>query len=174
MNKRAAATDIILLVVVALIVTLFFAGWMYVHNNLTETIIGKNINAGTANVSEIAEDTLGQVNEGINFLKVISYLIIFAMMISILISNFLVKANPVFYVVYFLVGIVAIIFSVFVSNAYENLLTNNALGTTLSGFTGTNFLMAQLPIIVGVIAILGAIFLFINVPRDTGLGGGVI
>ncbi len=172
-NKRGSAVDIFILIIIAFITVLFFAGWMFAHQTLTDEFASITTPIGNTNVSAVSGDTLGQVNTGIQFLRVISFIIIFGLALSILISNFLIRANPVFFVVYFFVGIIAVVFSAFVSNAYEALLTGNVLSSTLAGFTGTNFFMLNLPIIAGVIALFGAIFLFINVPKDSALGGGV-
>lgn len=174
MNKKGSAIDILVLIVVALIVVIFFAGWMYGFNLLTNDLITIQSQPNElANVSQAATDVFVPVNTGLNFLRVISFIIIFGLSLSILISNFLVRANPVFFVVYFFIAIIAIVFGVYVSNAYETLQSNSVLGATLATFTGTNFFLANLPIIVGVIALFGAIFLFINVPRDPEIGGGI-
>jgi len=174
-NKSGSAIDIFILIIIAFITILFFGGWLYAHQTLTDTLAEVTDPIGTTgtNVSAISADTLGQVNTGIQFLKVISFIIIFGLALSILISNFLIRANPVFFVVYFFIAVIAVVFSAYVSNAYEGLLSNDVLGPTLGGFIGSNFFMLNLPIIAGVVALFGAIFLFINVPRDSGLGGGI-
>ncbi len=172
-GKNASATDIFILIIIAFITIVFFAAWLVGHQTLTDKFEEITTPIGDTNISQISKDTLGQVNDGIQFLRVISFIIIFGLALSILISNFLIRANPVFFVIYFFIGVMAVVFSAFISNAYESLLNNAAIGATLSSFTGSNFFMLNLPIIAGVITIFGAIFLFINVPRDSGLGGGV-
>jgi len=99
---------------------------------------------------------------------------IFAMGLSILITNFLVKSNPAFFIIYLFVVIVAIIASVYLSNQYETFMTNEIIGTSLSEFTGASFIMLNLPLWTTVIGVFGMIFLFAGILRDRGLGGSVI
>ena len=173
MNKKGGVLDIIVWVIVGFIILMFLAVYMYGHNQLTEKLISLNIPVGETNVSTIATNTFGQVNSGINTFRWLSFAIIFALALSILISNYLVKAHPIFFVVYFLIVIVAIIFSVFVSNAYEDLMVNELLGDTLQSYAGSSFIMLNLPLWVTIIGIFGAIVLFVGTIRDRGTGGGI-
>jgi len=99
---------------------------------------------------------------------------IFISGISILVTNFLVKTHPAFFIVYIFVVIAAIIASVYISNQYETLMTDNVIGTTLSEFTGSSFIMLSLPIWTSVIGIFGGIFLFAGILRDREAGGSLV
>ena len=173
MNKKGALTDIIVWIAVGFITILFFAGFIYGHGILTNRLININ-DTGIVNVSGAAQVTFQPLNAALGGLKTIAFIIIFVMWISIFISNFMVKAHPVFFIVYVLITVLAIVFTVPISNVYENLLTNEVLGSTLSGFTGSSYIMLNLPLWTAVIGLIGAIFLFIGIRRDPGAGGGVI
>ncbi len=74
------------------------------------------------------------------------------------------------YIVYVIVSMLGTIVSVYISNAYvSHLLTIPNIGPVLQSFSVMNFVMANLPFIVGTVGLIGAILLFINVPRDGGL-----
>ena len=173
MNRRGSLADILIWLVVCFVVVVFFALWMYAHNIVTQTLIGVSGNPNV-NISGPAMQTFGAINNSMPMLQTISFGIMVAMAISILISNFLVRAHPVFFVVYFLISAVAVVFSVYLSNAYETLLSGQAFSDTLVGFGASNIIMANLPIWTTIICLGGAIFLFIGMIRDDGLGGGVV
>lgn len=174
MNRRGLF-DIFIWLVVMFITFIFFAGFMYGFNILTGSVVNTVLPAGsTVNVSEAGQQTFGQANEGLASLKWLALVIAISMIISIMVSNFLIKAHPVFFIVYILIVIVAVVLSVSLSNAYESILTsNNVLVATLQSFTAMNFIMLHLPVWTTIVGIMGAIFLFIGVIVDREQGGSI-
>jgi len=173
MNRKGNLADILIWLIVSFVVVVFFALWMYAHNIVTETLVGIS-STSDINISGPAMQTFGAINNSMPMLQTMAFGIMVAMAISILISNFLVRAHPVFFVVYFLISAVAIVFSVYLSNAYETLLSGSVFSDTLVEFSASNIIMANLPIWTTIICLGGAIFLFIGMIRDDGLGGGVV
>ncbi len=174
-NKRGAIVDLLIWLVVSFVVVLFFAAWIYGFDRLTDVLVSIDSGNPSVNISSAAQDSFGQINDAqTKGLHTLAYMMIFIMGISILLGNFIVKAHPAFFIVYFLVVIVAIISSVYISNQYELLMTNPVLGTTISEFKGASFIMLFLPIWATVIGIFGMIFLFVGIPRDVGAGGSII
>ena len=173
MGKKGNLADILIWLVVCFVVVTFFGLWMYGHNIVTQTLTGI-VGNSNVNISEPAMQTFGAINNSMPMLQTLSFGIMVAMAISILISNFLVRAHPVFFVVYFLISAVAVVFSVYLSNAYETLLSGSAFSDTLVEFSASNIIMANLPVWTTIICLGGAIFLFIGMIRDDGLGGGVV
>lgn len=176
MKKKAHLMDIFIWMIVGFIVLLFLATWVYGWGLMTDTMtdigmIGRN---NSVNVSKAAEDTFGAINRTNLGWHIVAFAVIFAMAISILISNFLIKAHPVFFGLYIFVVVLAIVFSAFLSNSYENIMTNLVIGETLSGFKAGSYIMLNLPLWTAIIGIFGAIFLFIGILRDRGAGGSVI
>lgn len=173
MNNNGAIYDIFLFAISAIIVVMMFAVFIYIGAEMQTTletlgvINGRNMTADTQNI-------FGGINSALGTLRWFSYLIIFAVGLSILISNFLIKANPVFFIVYIFAIVGAVVASAYISNTYDTLLTNSVLGGTLQSFSVSNFIIAYLPMWVTVIGFLGAIILFINLSRDPGGGGSVI
>ena len=127
------------------------------------------------NISKAAGETIGAVNANIGMYRLIALALIFGFFLSIIISNFLVKSHPAFFILHILITIIAVILAAYVSNAYnDQILPNATIGSTLQGWSGVNFIMTNLPMFVAIVGIIGGIFLYSGIPRDVGLGGGVI
>jgi len=173
-NKKASMIDILIWLVVSFVTITFFALWVYGFNEITTKLVSIT-GSSQVNISDAASKTFGVVNPAqTTGLHVLAYVMIFISGLSILISNFLVKSHPAFFVVYLMVIIVAFIASVYISNQYEVLMTNEIFGSTISAFKGGSFIMLYLPIWTAVIGIFGAIFLFAGILRDRGAGGSVV
>jgi len=174
MNRRGGMFDIIIAMVVMFIVFIFFAAIIYGFGVLTTDITSITELAGTANVTTAAESTFGAINNALPALRWIALVITISLFIAILVSSFLVKAHPVFFILYILIVVVAVVFSVSLSNAYEEMLTgSNPITATLESFTAMNFIILHLPIWIVVIGIAGAIFLFIGITVDSESGGSI-
>lgn len=175
MNRKGGMFDIFVLLIIGFIVFLFFAAWLYAHNILTTELINIPQTSNTFNISQAATDTFGQVNIALPALKWLALVIFIAMFMSIMISNFLVKAHPVFFIVYVLITVIAVVFSAYLSNAYETIITSgNPLAATLQSFTAMDYIFLHLPIWTTIIGLGGAIFLFIGIVVDRDQGGSVI
>ena len=176
MNKKAAITDIIVWIIISFVTLLVLGTWLFAHNLLTTELLEAAQKGSTpmVNLTPAVEASFGQANAAMPMLRIIAFIIIFMLGISIFISNFLVKANPIFFAVHFLMVILAVIFSVLVSNAYESLMSNNILGDTLTSFFGGSFIMLNLPTIVVVLGLISGLFLFIGFSRDREIGGSII
>jgi len=174
MKKKASVIDPLIWIVVAFVVVTFFAFWVYGFKQLTDTLIAI---PGTAevNISDAAQETFGVVEPAQRTgLQVLAYILIFAMALSILLTNYLERVHPAFFIVYLFVIIGAVIASVYISNQYETLMTNEIIGSTLTEFTGGSFILLYLPIWVTVIGFFGAIFLFAGIMRDRGMGESIV
>ncbi len=173
-NKKGSLMDILIWIIAAFIIMLFFGVWIYGFDLVTNQLLKIDTPVGNTNVSDIARDSFGVVNSlQTQGLHSIAFVMIFVMGLSIMVTNFLQKSHPVFFILYIIVVIVAIIVSVFISNQYESLTLNSTIGSTLTDFTAANFIMINLPIWTTVFGIAGGIFLFMGIRRDEGLGGGI-
>lgn len=176
MNKKGSIMDLAIFMIIAFVIVVFFGLWVYGFNQITETLGEMNQSLGIINttISEISADTFGRVNTAqTTWLHILAFVMIFSMALSILLHNFLVKAHPVFFILYVFVTIGVFMASVYISNYYEELLTNPVFGSTLLAFRGATFIMLNLPIWIAIIGIFGAVLLFAGILRDAGTGGGV-
>jgi len=90
-----------------------------------------------------------------------SVVLIFAMIFSIFIGSYLVTTKPIFFVPYIVMVFIAVILSVVMANFYDDLLnSSNALAVTLQSFTASNFLLLNLPMVIGAVGMIGGIIMF--------------
>lgn len=168
MNKRGSIFDIITWVIVTIVTILILGAGIYMVSQLTNALDDVGALDNGVNVSEITDQTFEIANTAlVNWVPTIAFLILMLGGISILLSNFLIKAHPAFFFLYIVMTIAAIIVSAYVSNVYmDTLLAEDTIGSTLSQFTEANFVMQYLPYFATVIGIFGAIFLFIGIIRN--------
>jgi len=173
-DVRGSMFDLVVWMVLALVVIVVLAGLLYGFNFFTNTITGVTIENDLFNFTDIVEDTVVPTNAAFGNLRILSVAIIFGMILMILVSYFLIKAHPAFWIFYVLLIIAFVVVAVIISNQYETLLTGNPLSDTLRGFTGGTFIMLYLPVWVIVIGMIGGIILFAGIQRDEGAGGGIV
>ena len=176
MNKQGQATAILVWLALAFITIMFFGVWVFGFNLITEKISGMDAVVGTdTTIGSIGDDTFGVINtHQTRGLHLLAFVIIFISGISILITNFITKAHPVFFIVHLFITIAAVIGSVILSNTYEKLMNSGTIGATLTDFTAASFIMLNLPLWVVTIGIFGGIFLFAGILRDSGAGGSIV
>lgn len=174
MKKKASIIDPLLWIVLAFVIVMFFAAWIWGFGLLTDTLTGIE-GTETVNISDAAQDTFGRIEPAQKTgLHVLSYVMIFSMALTILLTNYLEKVHPAFFVAYLFVLVGAIIASVYISNEYETLMASALLGSSLSEFTGSSFIILYLPVWVTIIGLFGAIFLFAGIMRDAGMGESIV
>jgi len=172
MNKRGQFTDLFVFMIIAVIL-LFVSGlFIYmgirVDTQLDESFTGMTVGSGEVNYTEVKDDTFGNVNVAYQSLYWIAILIIVGMIIAIFIGSYMVTSRPVFFVPYILVVIIAIIVSVGLSNAYQDVVENPELVNTFSNFIGANFIMYNLPMWIAVIGFVGGMIMFVRMKQEEG------
>lgn len=174
MNKKGSVMDGIVWIIIGFVTLFVFAGLYYFHTQVYAGLSSVG-SVGNINITNITETVFEPVTKDmLNGLNILAFIILGGGAFSILVHNFLVRQHPAFFIVYILMTILAIIVSVYISNQYMDLLSNEVIGSTLSGFTMGNFIMQYLPYWSAVIGILGAVFLFIGSLRDREISGGIM
>lgn len=176
MSKRAGFTDIFLFIIFSFIIVVVLGILIYTFNTaetqLQETI-GK-MDLGDAqgnNASQVITNTIGSANISFTALYWLSVFIIFGMIIGIFIGSYMVTTKPIFFIPYIFIWIIAIVVSVPMSNAYGTLSADPLLASTYSNFIGSNFILNNLPMIVAIVGIVGAIIMFTRMGRREEYGG---
>lgn len=172
MNKKGSILDPIILIVVAFVVLFFFGFMVYAFGIINGITTNIDANVGNVSISETFDATLGQFNTGLQLLRIIAIAIVFGMIFTIFVSNYLTKSHPIFYVVYILLAGVLFLISVLVSNAYETIInaSSTSFGPTLQSFTAMHWIMMHLPSFIAIVTLLGAFFLFMG-KEDRTFGG---
>jgi len=119
------------------------------------------VGSGT-NATLLVQDTFGKVPNAYESLKWITVALLFGMLISIIISAYMARISPIFFIVYLFIWIIAIIVSVPLSNTFQEIYVNPTLSSTFSGFWSYYFIFENLPIWITVIGALCAIIMVIN------------
>jgi len=176
MNKQGYILDIIVFVIMAFVIIMFFGLYYYGHGLIKDKLVGIEMQIGTGetNFTDIVSTTIVPVHEGLNLLKTLTFVLIFGMVITIFLSNFLVRVHPAFFILYLFVIISAVILSAYISNSYETFLVGDyVFSSTLQEFTATNFIMLNLPIWTTIVGLFGTFFLMAGILRDNELGGPI-
>lgn len=170
-NKKGALTDLFLFLGLSFLIVIFMVMMTFTSSIVYNKLLSESdaIQRGlgdSGNATEIIQGSVGEVVNAYGSLKWISVVLIFGFALSILLSSFLVRTNPVFFVPYILIVIIAVIVSVPLSNAYEQIYQTPQLAETFTGFFGATWIFLHLPIWISVIGILSGILMFVNVVRN--------
>ena len=169
-NKKAGFTDLFIFMIVAFILVLFSGVFIYIskttNDHLAEVLPETNlVGDGNNNASVVLANTMGSVAGTLNGLYWITSFLIFGMIIAIFVGSYMVTTKPIFFIPYIFIVIIAIVVAVGISNAYEILFENATLNSTLAGFTGSNWILAKLPIVVSIVGIAGGIIMFVRMGK---------
>lgn len=164
--------------IIAFVAVLFFGGLIYaqglIYNVLHQTGVDNDkTNSGNqmyVNMTQAADITFGTVNNSIQALRMVALVYILGYAALIIVTNALQKIHPIWFFAYILISVLAVIFSVPIANAYYSILGSGIYDGGLNNFTGANWVLLNLPIIVMVISVVGAVFLFINLIRTQDAG----
>jgi len=172
-NKKGSFVDLFIFIIFAFILVVVIGFLLYIfdqaEDGLHETMDGMTF--GDANATEVINNSVGATTLSLTALYWLSVLIIFGMILGIFIGSYLVTTKPVFFIPYLFIWIIAIIVAVPMSNSYETLTLNPDLASTYSNFVGANFILFNLPMIVAIIGIVGAIIMFSRMGKKEEFGG---
>lgn len=163
-------------IVIAFLATVMFAGLsysMHLINNVMMDVGIQNDQVSNpsapmyVNMTQAAIMTFGQANAAMSGIKLVSMALIFSMIMLTILVNFFYKVHPAFFALYVLFAVLAVIFSVPVSNAYETLLQSGTMEDFMQQQVFANYVLLHLPIWVTLIAGIGAITLFVNILRNS-------
>jgi len=176
MNNKGALSDLFIFMILAFAILFICGIFIFIGGRATSEVHAKldgTNYAGNENVTQIINQTFDKVNQAYQSLYWISIMLIVGMIISIFIGSYLVTTKPVFFIPYALITIIAIIVAVVMSNAYEQVIQTPLIAGSFTGFTGGNFIMANLPIWIAVIGIVGAIIMFVRMGSRENVGGTI-
>ena len=174
-NKRGGFSDLFLFMIFSFTILLICGIFIYMGGDVTEKVheTMDDMTFGDANTSQVIDDTFGAVNRSYQALYWIAVFLMVGMIISIFIGSYLVTTRPVFFIPYIFITIIAIIVSVGISNAYEQVIADPTLASTFAGFIGANFIMLNLPMWIAIVGIVGAIIMFVRMgSKENELYGG--
>ncbi len=172
-KKGQVGLNLIFFMILALFFLIFCATWIYFNQTLEDELTSiPDVADQKVNISQAAADTFGQVNDAmVPGLRVLTFVVLFAMVFSMLMVEFFTRKHPAFLIIDFFIVIVAFILSVSISNSYENFLTGEVISSSLHGFKGATSVMLHLPRWVTVVGLFGIALSLIGVIRRRGTEG---
>ena len=156
--------------IVAFLAVVLFAGLIFVTGIMNDAFedIGERNTIPGVNLTKASRDTFGQMNNSIQALRLVAMSIIFSQILMLIVFMGFTGKHPALFIVWIFVVFLAIIFSAPISNAYESLLQSNLYDGLLASFTGSNWVLLNLPFITLMIGILGGVLMFVNIARSSG------
>lgn len=178
-NKKGAVTDLFVWLIVCFVIIVVLGSFYFMgdilNTKLTEQIPNLQRSLGveteSANATAIVEGSIGKLNASFESFKWISVMLMVGMLLSLVLSGFLVKIHPAFFIANLFLIVICIIVSVPLSNTYERLYNDATLGATFQGFFGASYIWLNLPIWVVVAGFLSVIVMFISMSRGDSTGG---
>lgn len=171
MGMTAIMVGLILFIVLSVVIVFISALWVNFFGDVTDTLVGIPATSNISNISKYADITFGNLNIAFQQLRWISVVIIFGMLMGILISNFLIKIHPAFFIFYIFIIIMMVFVSIFISNSFETIYTGGGvLGDSLQQFKAGSWIILYLPMWITIISVVGGILLFVNMKRDDSQG----
>jgi len=175
MNKKGFMNVFIFMIVgfiiaVTVVILVYTATVTYTKMQEQSPAIQKMLGSNH-NATEMISGTLGRVPNAYESLKWFTGILIMGLALGILVSAYYTRTHHLFFGVYILIWIIAVIVSVPLSNTYEVLYNNPTLGSTFQGFWAQSFIFANLYVWVIVLGGLAALFMIINMIRYSNTGG---
>lgn len=126
---------------------------------------GQNQQIGTT-----INNTAIPIAESIHTTEWIGYGALVSLVFGFMIICLTVRSYPFLIYVWLGLGLVVVILSIFIANAYNGVSGGNVGATSYQSLKGNDFIIGNLPLVMGGIMLVGGIILFVLVSRDTEAG----
>lgn len=157
MNKKGSARDVLMfgILIFAIAIGLFVINFIMTSaiDAMTST---SEINASNETVTVLEATKTSTLNR----LDLFVLALFIGLVLAIIISGWLVGGHPIFMFLYFIVVIIGVIVSAFLSNVWETFTQSATFGTTIANFAISNNILLNLPIYTTVIGFIGIIVMF--------------
>jgi hypothetical protein len=154
MNSKGTAQNIFLFVIGGFIfATLALVGWYVVNSQVMpqlQPLIGTD---------PVVNETLNTYSESLDSLDYAMFAIFFGFMAGAIVAALLVRTHPIFFFIYLLLIVMAIVISVPLSNNWQTMETQLSMTGNLSI---TSFIMGNLPILTAVLGVIAMVISFIK------------
>ena len=176
MNKKSIGflVDLFGFIVGSFIICVFIGVMLYIRPQVTDAFeesTDKNDEVGFNNQTIIVQATLNAGLESYSIFTWATVIVIGGMILSIIVSSFLVTQHPVIIVPYLFLFIIAVVLSSPISNSYEQIMNDEDMKPAFDSIASANYIMLNLPLWTTVLGFLGLIIISIRwVTRDQGAG----
>ena len=176
-NKKGSYASLFVFMIVGFILVLCCVAFVFIGTTTYDKLLDnvdvfdKVLEGSEMSGEDIIKSTMGNVVTSYNVLKWATVLLIVGMILSILITSYLIRARPVFFVGYVFIVVIAVFIAAPMSNAYETVYNNPTLAPTFAGFFGATFIFLNLPIWITVVGLLAGIIMFSGMVKQGKYGG---
>ena len=171
MNKKGTASDIIFFPIAFFTIVLFFIISFFFLSTLFTAFL--NVPALTDTPGVI--DVLGKGQEFLNNLDKLAIGFFMGLFLALIITSWFVAGHPAGMVIYFLVGIGAVLLSMFLSNTYQLITDAPAFANAIDNLEFADHVMNNLAFYTGLFYLVGIIITFVKpqiVQKSSGFQGG--
>jgi hypothetical protein len=154
-QKKGDLTDIILFVIGAFIFGVIMFTLIYIVPQ-----IGEGLNTAGLNNTPEMRSAIGSISTFTSIINYGTFFVFVGLLISIMITSFLVRSHPVFLIMYLFFIPISIILAVYLGNAYNTLATNAIFISTYGQASLINLFFANLVKITLVANFLSLIIVF--------------
>ena len=167
LNKKGDLTDLALYMVISVFLAISLIVVLFVNNVIKTDVIEGTVLGNTTAATSILE-SFGTVND---YTTQNAYAMMMGLLlISVVVSAFLVRIHPAFIIVYLIVVAFVIFVAVFIGNMYEDVMQNDKLKEIAEKLPKINFFMENIVMITLIAGALSMLIAFSKVFQD---GGGV-
>lgn len=163
-NRKANVMDVIFIVITLIVLGVGFFFIKYVFDDINTDLLADN------DLSPQAKATLSQGNA--NYTSWSDYtvgFVFFGMLISILITSYLIDVHPVFFVISLILFVFVIFVGVEISNGFQEIVGDSELLSLQDDYPITMFITENLVMILIATFVLMSIILY---GKTSGVGGG--
>ena len=152
-NKKGEISDMLMFVVTIFVLAVGLFVLMYIIPSITSGLNTAGLNntaQGTAAINSMDVTFTGMINNGFMLLFV-------GLIISVMITSFMVRTHPIFLFLYIIFLIVTVILSFYLGNAYAQMSNNPIFASMLSDASFFNLVMghiAEITIAVGALSMI--------------------
>lgn len=151
-----SASDIIYIAVSFAAIAMILFGVYYCTDAVFDKIKTLTLFSGNPTATAVFDATTG-------FLNKLDYgllMLFLGLALALIVSGYLVGGEPIFMIIYIFIVVLGVMFSMIMSNIWEEFTTAAAFGTTISAFPITNHLLTHFPYYTAVIGIIGIIVMY--------------
>ncbi len=163
-NKKADPSDIILLAIMVFFLAISLVVALYANSKIKEVIDTTALNESAAYPSITSSfNTINTLTVQRGFVLFFGLLII-----TILVSSFMIKVHPIFIFIYIITLAIAIFVSVYLANVYETVVANTQLASIAANYVMMTWIMQN---VVKILLGTGALSMIIIFSKIAGGGG---
>lgn len=167
MNKKGSARDVIM---IAVLVFVFAIGFFVIYY-ATKEVTTAMLSIPAVNASQATIDALEGSRDVADQMDYVVFGLFIGLILALMITGWFIGGNPIFMGIYFIVIVLAVVFSTILSNVWETTTQASIFGTTINGFPITDNIMSNLPLYMAVIGFLGIVVMF---AKPYFAGGGTV